>query len=210
VSSRDAGKLETLSAWLGDLASDRLVRVSADVGDRDGAESIKAVITERFDGRLDHVVSSSGPWYKHAPTYEMPLDEFYKIQRSNFDAHFVIWHTFAPLLVDRPGSSYTVVTGMAGNAPGKSGLTGVFAASLFALSDLFISETASKPVRVNELRISVRVENDANYERLGKPSFAMSSSEFGAVFPALARSTLKGKVVPLPKDRFASLLQELA
>ncbi|GET04775.1 short-chain dehydrogenases/reductase, putative [Rhizophagus clarus] len=129
---------------------------------------------------------------------------------ANVNPHFIMYRNFIPLLLNRPGSSYTLVTGASGLideiGPQKipSGITGITQTVLYGISRVGRYETRNSAVRFNELLISYRIEDDDTYNKLvseGKISetdkFFTSSSKFGTIFPKIAKSNVKSEVIKI-------------
>ncbi|KXS12105.1 NAD(P)-binding protein [Gonapodya prolifera JEL478] len=177
---------------------DHLIPVVTDVGTPKGAEAVAKIVEERFEGKLDHVVSSSGPWWQ-APNFDaIDYSLYRKAMDANYETHFVVYNAVAKYLLKRDSNpSYTVVTGMAADNLG-TGITGLSQLFLRSLTQHLIFQTASTPLRVNELRIGVRVDMD---QPGVEPSqeWQMKSSEFGRVFERIAMGSVKGEVVEAVK-----------
>jgi hypothetical protein len=107
--------------------------------------------------------------------------------------------------LNKPGSSYTLITGASGLideiGPEKipSGITGISQTVLYGISRVARYETRNNAVRFNELLISYRIEDDDTYKKLvseGKSSDKLtSSSKFGSIFLKIAKSNLKSEVI---------------
>ncbi|KAG9285229.1 hypothetical protein G9A89_002125 [Geosiphon pyriformis] len=167
-------------------------------------KNLEKVANDIREGRLpepNHIVSSSGPWWFLPALHEVTFEKWGEAMKSNFNAHFVIYRNFVPFVLNKPNTSYTLVTGSAGLSE-KTGVTGITQNCLYGLSKVVIHETSEKPIRFNELRISLRIEDDATFDKSvaagqiqvnAEQNFA--SREFGKIFTALAQSNLKGQIV---------------
>lgn len=100
-----------------------------------GAENFKSSILKHQDfGRVDYVVAAIGSWWQKGPTTKQSLEEWNTTLHNLVGAHFVAGEagttpirnitminlflfsakTFLPLIADQADSSYTIVTGGAG------------------------------------------------------------------------------------------------
>src|SRR5438105_3496784 len=114
VPSRSQERLNGLRKLVG--GGERLVTVPANVGSPQGAESLKTQILTKM-GRLDAVVASLGGWWQGAQLIDLSIDELGKVLNDNLISHFVAAKAFIPALTKFPGSSYTMIAGLAGEIP---------------------------------------------------------------------------------------------
>lgn len=143
------------------LSAPGLHVVTADVSTEAGAEALARFVEERF-GRLDHVVASIGPWWQKGPVIEQSLGELRDVMRTYVESHFLLARSLLPRMRDARGTSYTIVTGAAGEATIRgAGLLVMAVEAQFGLSRMLRAEHLGDAVRVNELRIHVRVERRA-------------------------------------------------
>jgi NAD(P)-dependent dehydrogenase (short-subunit alcohol dehydrogenase family) len=128
--------------------------IVGDIGDTNDAPKIVEKIKAKAD-RVDHIVASLGSLFLNDGFFESTLEEFNKAIHSLAGSHFVAYKNLLPLVRDQEGSSYTFVTGGAGERIylGKAALTTVGAAALFGISIAAREENENKPVRVNEWRL---------------------------------------------------------
>mmetsp|Transcript_32482 Transcript_32482/g.52616 ORF Transcript_32482/g.52616 Transcript_32482/m.52616 type:complete len:240 (+) Transcript_32482:121-840(+) len=181
--TRKAATAEKLRAQ---FKGDNFFPIVGDVSSARDAEAIRDEVIKKH-GSIDHVISSSGPWWNAPPLHEIDPALYDEIYRSNYLAHFLIYRTFLPSILEKKGSSFTFVTGAAGEMPG-SGITGLFAANLFDLAKWAMFQSKPFPVRVNELRIGMRIDVGG----INTESHA-SSETFGTLFPLIA---LNGSSAP--------------
>lgn len=179
---RSADEVRTL------LSDERHELVTADLSLDGGAEALRDAALARF-GRIDHVVAVLGPWWQKGAVVEQSAEEFREVMRTYLESHFLLARALLPAMRSRPGSSYTLVTGAAGEAvvPG-SGLLVVAVMGQFGLSRMLRAEHRPDAVRVNELRIRARIE------KMPRPG-VIPSRDAGAVFTAIARSFVDGAVI---------------
>ncbi|RUS15449.1 hypothetical protein BC937DRAFT_92426 [Endogone sp. FLAS-F59071] len=203
--SRSQSSLDKLSKTLQayNTPTDNLITYVADVGkDEDLAKLANDIKANKYPAP-DHIVSSSGPWWHLPSLQDISAEKFREVMNANFESHFFIYRNFAPFVLDKPGATYTLVTGGSGEH-GFGSLTSVSQTALFGLGRVAIHETQNKAVRFNELRIALRVESDTAFDDMAKAgktqlgvSEQLASREFGPVFAALASSKAtqeKGKV----------------
>lgn len=130
--SRSEERRAGLRKRAGDAAV-RLFDFAGDVGDEEKAEAARDRILERF-GAYDSVVVSLGTYYQGAPVVATPLSVWQSRLHENFLTHVIAARVFLPSLLDRDGSSYLAINGLAADQP-RSGaapitVTGVAQAML--------------------------------------------------------------------------------
>jgi 3-oxoacyl-[acyl-carrier protein] reductase len=117
VPSRSQARLDNLQAWLthhlpGEKQRGKLVCIHDDAGTKEGLlrvlERIKGI--DDADG-VDHVLASLGSWSNAGPLVERSVEEFRREMRDSVETHFVALSTLLPILRDKAGSSYTIITG---------------------------------------------------------------------------------------------------
>ena len=161
--------------------------VVGDISDPSGAEALRDEIAER--GPIDHVVASLGPWWQKGPLAGQAPGEWQHVRRMLVDGHVHAAATLLPLLRERPGASYTVVTGMGAHhlVPDTS-LLFVACGAVLSLAKWLRAEMSEGPVRVNELLIGCRIEKEP---RKG----VVPSAVFGRAPVAIAGSQVRGQVL---------------
>lgn len=191
VPSRSAARIETLRSEAEHAG--RLVGVEADVGSPEGAARVRELV-ERDHGQLDHLVTSLGGAWTGGPLRELDLDGFRAALREYCEIHFVAMRALLPVMEDRDGASYTIVSGVAGEQLFDLtwGPVSVGAAALFGLGMVTRAEYADHAVRVNELRVGMRVLREHPVE--GSP-FEVSHLDIGELTVGMARSQVRGEVI---------------
>lgn len=114
VPSRSAERLERLASAA--KAGERLVTIEAEVGDEAGARTVLARTLDRF-GDYDSVVVSLGSFWRGGNVVETPLSVWEARLHENFLTHVIAARVFLPPLLERAGSSYVAINGMASDAP---------------------------------------------------------------------------------------------
>lgn len=170
------------------LPADQHLVVTADLGREEDVTALRDAALARF-GHIDHVVAAIGPWWQKGLVIEQSLSEFRAVSNTYVESHFLLARTLLPVLRYRVGTSYTLVTGAAGELaiPG-AGLMVIAVMSQFGLSRMLRAEHNADPVRVNELRISARIE------KRPRPG-VIESQQAGQVFTALALADIRSSVV---------------
>lgn len=194
VPSRSAARIEALRGEA--EHADRLVGVEADIGSPEGAARVRDLV-ERDHGRLDHLVTSLGGAWTGGPVRELDLDGFRAALREYCETHFVAMRALLPAMEhgdSRDGASYTIVSGVAGEQLFDLawGPVSVGAAALFGLGMVTRAEYADAAVRVNELRVGMRVLRQ--HPVSGSP-FEVSHLDIGALTVGMARSQVRGEVI---------------
>ncbi|UJR79459.1 SDR family NAD(P)-dependent oxidoreductase [Sandaracinus amylolyticus] len=170
-----------------ELSGPRHHVVVADVSTAPGNAALASFVKERF-ARPDHVVASIGPWWQKGPVIEQSLEELRDVMTTFVESHFLLARTLLPLQRDARGTSYTIVTGAAGEGTIRgAGLLVTAAEAQFGLSRMLRAEHAGDAVRVNELRIHVRIERHA---RRGVVPSRIAGDAFVALAIGDARSEL--------------------
>ncbi|CAB4479913.1 NAD(P)-binding protein [Rhizophagus irregularis] len=207
ATSRSKASLDKLTARLQEnsVPTKKLIPITVDISNDQELGKVANQIREKTLPEIDHVISSSGPWWKFDHLYDVTFEQWNEVMNANVTPHFVTYRNFIPLLLNKPGSSYTLITGASGLVdeigPEKipSGITGISQTVLYGISRVARYETRNNAVRFNELLISYRIEDDDTYKKLvseGKSSDKLtSSSKFGSIFPKIAKSNLKSEVI---------------
>jgi NAD(P)-dependent dehydrogenase (short-subunit alcohol dehydrogenase family) len=182
---RSASAVESIAASLGNAKN-----LSFEVGDL-SKPTLVQTLRDRVaaHGDIDHVVAAIGPWWQKGAIIDQPFSEYGAVREALLDPHVYAATAFLPLLKDREGSSYTIITGAAAHMeiPG-TGLLVVAVAGVVGLSRMLRSETAGDKVRVNEILIQTRIEKEP---RAG----VIHSPIFGEKVAALMNTTIKSKVL---------------
>jgi 3-oxoacyl-[acyl-carrier protein] reductase len=152
VPSRSADKIASLREFLGDDAGQRLTTLVADIGDPQGAETLRAQVLERF-GRLDTVVASlGGTWEARLPTIEVPVETWDEYHQSNLKAHFLAARTLLPVLAQRPRSSYTLLGGVSALVPVPLySPVAINSAAQLMMARILMQEMKTTRVRINQV-----------------------------------------------------------
>lgn len=211
VSRRSSG-LDKLRGLAPDDATGRLVGVAADVATPAGRSSVLGAVDAAGAPPLMAVVSSFGPWLVTPPMSAVPADTYAGLWESNLHPHWHAWAALAPRMAKAGGdAAYIIVSGAAGEAPGATGLVGVAAAALFALTRWAMAEAdtwGAAGAGVTELRIALRVEDDATVDAgdATEGDDIKRSSTFAPVFPALVSAARRGETVRLDAAEFKKIV----
>jgi NAD(P)-dependent dehydrogenase (short-subunit alcohol dehydrogenase family) len=173
---RDLGKLNALVVEFlvpAGAPASAFVPVVADMTTWVGAASAAEQIRQ-LTPTVDHVVSSSGPWWTVPKLNEMDPAVFTAAFSANVHAHFFAWRALS-LVTNR---TFMVVNGAAADSFPRSGLTGLTASTVKLLSSLMVLETPTT-LRAVEVYIAARVADNEG-------PHAISPSRFGAIFTAIA------------------------
>lgn len=183
--SRDAARAAAVADSLGHPGFHAVV---GDISDPRDAMRLRDLIVARH-GQVDHVVASVGSWWQQGRIIDQTPDEYRRVQAMLLDGQVYAAQAFLPGMVHRPGTSYTIVTGVGGHAsiPG-TGLLVVAVGGVYGLSRMLRAEHSRDAVRVNELMIGARIERAP---REG----VIPSAVFGAAVRDVALSTVRGEVL---------------
>ncbi|VEP11562.1 Short-chain dehydrogenase/reductase SDR [Hyella patelloides LEGE 07179] len=191
TSSRKADQLEQLRDLLKDTSTEKLVTMTADLGDLASAEKLRDKILDKYD-RLDAVVASlGGTWDRNVPMTEVSMEEWQKFLFTNLTTHFVTAKTFLPVLAQTEGSSYTFLGGGAANTPIPNySLVGIPAAAQLMMAKVIMQEMADSGVRINQAIANGFVNTRASQDK-AQPSW-LTADEIGKYIAWLASD--EGKV----------------
>jgi NAD(P)-dependent dehydrogenase (short-subunit alcohol dehydrogenase family) len=192
VPSRDRARLDALRDALDER--ERVIGIEADVATPEGAARVRAAVERDHGGQIDHLVTSLGGAWQGKPLRELDLDAFRAVLHEYCGSHFVAMRALLPLLEDRAGASYTIISGVTGERlfDLSWGPVSVGSASLFGLSMVTRAEYAEKAVRVNELRVGMRVLR--KHPVVGSP-YEVSHRDVGKLVVGMARSQVRGEVI---------------
>lgn len=115
VPSRSEERRERLRARAGADAA-RLYDFTAEVGDEESALGARSAVESRF-GAYDTVVVSLGTYYQGKAVVDTPISVWNDRLHENFLTHVIAARVFLPPLLDRPGSSYIAINGLAADNP---------------------------------------------------------------------------------------------
>jgi 3-oxoacyl-[acyl-carrier protein] reductase len=172
---RDRERLDELARNYLD-SDNRIALVTADPTVPEGALQASEAVRETV-GEIDHLVSSSGPWWDAGPLVQLDYETWRRAVRANVDAHFLVWRHFGSLMTR--AASYVIVNGQAARGLPESGLTGICANAVRGLAAVIMAEAKERGLRAHELMIGIRVAEKP-------PAPGMKSADFGRVFAAVA------------------------
>lgn len=212
----EKGKASLLSD-LDDLGATGQANLSiplADVSDPKSVAKLGEDVRAKH-GKLDHVVTCVGGWWQKGPilqfadlesSYEEMLSEY----KSHVLSHYLLAKVFMPLLKESPQSSFTFITGAAGEAPlyGDASMITAQVGALMILIKTIQAEVKDKPYQVHEFCIATIVKRHAEtankqYEGndLSASYGSTSNRAIGAtLLKYVARSKASGKVKVGQKD----------
>ncbi|XP_024137911.1 uncharacterized protein si:dkey-238o13.4 isoform X2 [Oryzias melastigma] len=158
VISRDSSRLEKLRSFVSSNKNN-LTTIVGNVGTEEGAEQAKQALLKEV-GKVTDVVSSLGfSWWQGGPPHTQTLKDLQWVMETLLLSTFVSWKAFFPLVKDNSDSTYTFITGGAGEKllmPGTGFLT-VGAASTLAFCQVLREEYPEVPCKLNQLKINTGV-----------------------------------------------------
>ncbi|XP_008291794.1 uncharacterized protein LOC103365985 [Stegastes partitus] len=159
VISRDGGRLDRLRSFVSPNTRDNLTAVVGNVGSEQEAEQAKQQLLQQV-GKVTDVVSSLGfSWWQGGPPHTQSLKDLHWVIETLLFSTFVSWKAFFPLVRDESSSTYTFITGGAGEKllmPGTGFLT-VGAASSLAFCQVLREEYPELPCKLNQVKIDTGV-----------------------------------------------------
>ncbi|XP_015237946.1 PREDICTED: uncharacterized protein LOC107089577 [Cyprinodon variegatus] len=159
VISRDSGRLEKLRTSVSPNTKDNLITVVGNVGSEDSAEQAKEALLKQV-GKVTDIISSLGfSWWQGGPPHTQSLKDLHWVMETLLFSTFVSWKAFFPLVRDNSDSSYTFITGGAGEKllmPGTGFLT-VGAASALAFCQVLREEYPEVSCKFNQVKINTGV-----------------------------------------------------
>lgn len=201
ATSRKAASLDALADTLNILPAEPFIRVQADFSTEAAADDAATAVKAALAGRpIDHIVANIG-FIKtaDAPT-ATSLATFRDAIEDGLFSNFLGAKALLPLVKERPGASYTLVSGgLAHFPPPMPGLwmATVKNAAVNALTYGLVSETAKSPVRVNCVCIHFGVAPvGGNKNQLGMPA-EKDTLALGPGFVGVATGSKRGQIVCL-------------
>lgn len=185
TSSRKQENPTKLQDLLQDTNTEKLITMTADLGDLASAEQLRDGILSKCD-RIDAVVASiGGTWHRNVPMTEVSMDEWQKFLFTNLTTHFVTAKTFLPVLAKNQGSSYTFLGGGAADRviPNYS-VVAIPAAAQLMMAKVVMQEMVDSGVRINEVIANSPVNTRASKDK-AEPSW-LTADEIGEYIAWLA------------------------
>lgn len=184
VTSRSTEGVDALKTA---FAGQNVVVLHGDVSDADGARALADRVSA-----VDHVIASLGAWWMKPGLLEQQVAaDWVDVRRMLLDSHVHAASAFLPRVTS--SGSYTVITGQGALKPMPSAhLLTVALGGTLALSRVLRFEHRAEGCRVNEVRISARVE------KLPRPGVVVSL-DFGRAVVRLLESDVRSAIVPFAR-----------
>ena len=141
-----------------DLGNSRAFVPTVDFRQESSLGAMRDATVQRFGG-IEHVVAPLGFCWQKGSSLDQPAVELRDLLSAYVEAQWLLVKTFAPAL-RQSGGAYTFITGAAGEADyiSGAGLLVVADKAQLALSAVLRRELAGESFRINEVRISRRIE----------------------------------------------------
>jgi len=141
-----------------DHGNSRAFVPTVDFRDERSLAGMHDATVQQFGG-VAHVITPLGSCWQKGSSLDQPGSEMSDLLSAYVEAQWLLVKTFAPALRQSQGT-YTFITSAAGEADyiSGAGLLVVAAKAQLALSAVLRRELADEPFRVNEVRISRRIE----------------------------------------------------
>ena len=134
-----------------------LITIVGNIGDQSDVERVRDAVVKNVD-TIDSVVASVGLWSQGAQLTQLPLITWQDVIENNLTSHFLLARTFLPLIVDRPGSTYTMINGGSALMPfPEAGHISIVASAQIMMKDVLVAEHKDKPVRINTLLLATPI-----------------------------------------------------
>ncbi len=134
-----------------------LITIVGNIGDQSDVERVRNTVVKKI-GTIDSVVASIGIWSQGAQLTQLPLTLWQSAIENNLTSHFLLARTFLPLIVDRPGSTYTMINGGSALMPfPEAGHISIVASGQIMMKDVLFAEHRDKPVRINTLVLATPI-----------------------------------------------------
>jgi NAD(P)-dependent dehydrogenase (short-subunit alcohol dehydrogenase family) len=196
VPSRSKPKLDQLIRALGDVNTNNLLPVVADINTEEGSAALVEQSLARFNA-VDGVVAALGNWYMGGTLDQFSLAEWSQIVQGGITSHFAIARSFIPLLRDRKDSFYIFVNGGAALAPiPNSGPVSVVAAAQEMIKNVLAEENRDTQLRVNSLMIKAMVKTRASLDNPYASLAAKDVASFVLWLASHEAGHLAGQTVP--------------
>lgn len=162
--------------------------------DEGSLQALARAATGRF-GAVHHVFTPLGAWWAKGASLEQAPEELRALYDVYVEAPWQLIRALAPSLRTSTGS-FTFITGAGGEAPfiPRSGLLVAAVAAQLALARTLRHELRGELFRVNEVRISARLEREP------RPG-VVPSREAGEAFLRLCTSEARGVLFRYAADR---------
>ena len=201
--SRDQGKADALKKKLIEVTKvdgSHIIALTGDFSSEKAAYATAEKVAQTLSAqhlKIDHIVSGMGyfDFAQYGPT-GTSSDVLRKTLEDNFYPTYEAARQFLPMLKDREGSSYTVLSGGLAHFTPMVGLWMATAKNALTngLSHGLGTETADWKVRFNTFCIHFGIaEMDAQKNKSGMDG--VDTRKVGPVFVAFANSKVKGTVV---------------
>ncbi|XP_047452698.1 uncharacterized protein si:dkey-238o13.4 [Mugil cephalus] len=159
VISRESSRLEKLRSFVSPNTKENLTTVVGNVGSEEEVEEVKEALLKEV-GKVTDIVSSLGfSWWQGGPPHTQSLKDLHWVLETLLFSTFVSWKAFFPLVRDDSDSTYTFITGGAGEKllmPGTGFLT-VGAASTLAFCQVLREEYPDVSCKLNQVKIDAGV-----------------------------------------------------
>lgn len=141
---------------------------------------------------VDHVVASMGGWWTRPGRFEdQPAASWPEVRGMLLDSHVIAATTLLPKV--RESGSYTLITGAGAITPMPTAhLLTIALGGTLALSRVLRFEHRSSGCRVNEVRISSRIE------KVPRPG-VVPSADFGRALTKLLEADVRSAIVPFTR-----------
>ena len=124
--------------------------VPCDVADLRSVESTAQHVEKSF-GRIDVLVNNAAVRGTEGPLYQLPPDEWDRIQNTNLRGVYAMIRAFAPMMIRARAGHIINISSLAGKNPVPNGAA--YAASKWGLNGL--SYTVAEELRGHNIRVSV-------------------------------------------------------
>ncbi|KAH8904864.1 NAD(P)-binding protein [Coniochaeta sp. PMI_546] len=179
---RNQHSADKLLKHLGNLASDQVMCIEANILSDSGVQGVVNQVREGKLPSFQHVYSCVGGEYTATPLKEITTSQLRYNFSTSFEANFFAYRDTIDYLLEQgnPASTWTICTGAQGDIAAYP-VPAMPQGALFSMATAACRENATTNVRFNEVYLAFRVEVDADAAQHG----VTSASEFASVYEQL-------------------------
>ena len=156
VPSRSQQAIDRLCGYLADTPVERLTTLVGNIADPEDAARLRDEVLGRFQ-QLDAVVAAlGGTWEERLKLIDVPIETWRQYSESNLTPHYVAARALLPVLIDRAGSSYSLIGGLSAVMPiANYSVVSINSAAQLMMARVLMEELKETQVRINQVMFGV-------------------------------------------------------